>query len=127
VKIGKQSKKKFPSIAKRVNELLKIVHSDIVGPLGPLPSSLEGSKFFIIFIDDMSHFTYITLLKAKFEVLYQFKIYKSLIENMTQETIKLLRSNNGGEYISTFKKCCKENGILHQYTISYASQQNGVA
>jgi transposase InsO family protein len=36
---------------------------------------------------------------------------------MTQKTIKISRSDNGGEYTSTtFKQFCKENGILHQYT-----------
>jgi hypothetical protein len=122
---GKQSKKKFPSKAKRTNELSKIVHFDIVGPL---PSSLEGSKYFLTFVDDISHFTYISFPKSKFETLNQFKIYKVLVENTTQKTIKILRSDNGSEYTSTaFKQFCKENGILHQYIIPYIPQQNEIA
>jgi hypothetical protein len=70
---GKQSRKKFSSKAKKANELLKIIHSDIVGPL---LSSLRGSKYFITFIDGMCHFTYISFLKVKSEALNQFKILK---------------------------------------------------
>ena len=42
--------------------------------------------------------------------------------------LKPLRSDNGGEYLSTtFKSFLLEHGISHQLTVAYTPQQNGVA
>ena len=42
--------------------------------------------------------------------------------------IKALRTDRGREYLSDqFKRLCDEKGIVHKLTISYTSQQNGVA
>ena len=42
--------------------------------------------------------------------------------------IKVLRSDNGGEYTSIdFNDFCKEEGIKREYIIPYNPQQNGVA
>jgi hypothetical protein len=40
----------------------------------------------------MSYFTCVAFLKVKFDALNQLKIYKALVENMTQKTIKISRS-----------------------------------
>ena len=122
---GKQSRKKFPNNqAKKALQLLELIHSDLVGPL---PNSLGGSTHFITFIDDLSRFTSITFLKAKSEALEQFKIFNAWTENQTQKSIKSLRSDNGGEYISkNFKRFCEDHGISRQFTIPYTPQQNGV-
>ena len=41
--------------------------------------------------------------------------------------IKCLRTNIGGEYISTkFQNFCKVHGIYNQFTTRYTPQQNGV-
>ena len=58
----------------------------------------------------------------------QFKIFKAWAKNQTQKSIKSLRSDNGGEYISKdFKRFCEDHGISRQFTIPYTPQQNGVA
>ena len=42
--------------------------------------------------------------------------------------VKVLRSDNGGEYLGNdFKQYLSENGIHHQLTVAYTPQQNGVA
>jgi transposase InsO family protein len=49
------------------------------------------------------------------------------VENHTGKRIKVLRSDNGGEYTSNeFKYLCKETGIKREFTVSYNPQQNGV-
>ena len=52
------------------------------------------------FIDDYSRKTWIYFLKTKEfdEVLDRFKEFKALVENQTGKRIRVLRSNNGGEY-----------------------------
>ncbi|KAL4298280.1 hypothetical protein GQ457_12G029150 [Hibiscus cannabinus] len=42
--------------------------------------------------------------------------------------IKILRSDRGGEYtVKIFEDFCKEHDIIHQLTVRYTPQQNGVA
>ena len=42
--------------------------------------------------------------------------------------LKSLRTDNGGEYISTeFKEYLKLRGIHHELTVPYTPEQNGVA
>jgi transposase InsO family protein len=42
--------------------------------------------------------------------------------------VKILRSDNGGEYTSNnFVKYCAEKGISHEFTSPYSPEQNGVA
>ena len=44
------------------------------------------------------------------------------------EELKILRTDNGGEYVSNeFKSYLQEHGIRHQLTVAYTPQQNGVA
>ncbi|KAM1649747.1 hypothetical protein ACFXTN_002536 [Malus domestica] len=51
-----------------------------------------------------------------------------MIENQTGKKIKVLRSDNGGEYTSDpFLKVCREEGIVKHFTVRDTPQQNGVA
>ena len=58
----------------------------------------------------------------------RFKEFKALVENIFEKKIKILRSDNGGEFTSNeFNDFCKEVGIKRELTIPYNPQQNGVA
>ena len=57
---------------------LKLVHSDLCGPL---PSaSFSGFKYFLTFIDEYSRRTWFYFLKLKSEVFNMFLAYKALVE-----------------------------------------------
>ena len=82
----------------------------------------------VSFIDDYSRNTWIYFLKRKDEIFEKFKEFKSLVENLSQKNIKILRSDNGGEFTSNeFKDFCKEVQIKRELTTPYNPQQNGVA
>jgi transposase InsO family protein len=81
-----------------------------------------------MFIDDFSRKTWIFFMKTKDEVFIRFQEFKAQVENQTRKRIKVLRSDNGGEYSSNdFKDFCKEAGIMRELTVSYNPQQNGAA
>jgi transposase InsO family protein len=105
---------------------LELVHSDVCGPM---PSnSLSGYVYYVSFIDDYSHKTWVYFLKSKDRVLGKFKEFKALVENLSKRKIKILRSNNGGEYTSNeFGSFRKDVGIKREITTPYNPQQNGVA
>ena len=56
-----------------------------------------------------------------------FKKFKVMVEKATSRHIKVVRSDRGGEYISTtFMEYCEEQGIRRFLTTPYTPQQNGV-
>ena len=58
----------------------------------------------------------------------KFKEFKVLVENQTEKKIKVLRTDNGGEFCGNeFEEFCKKCGIARQKTTPYTPQQNGVA
>eukprot|EP00253_Pinus_taeda_P035723 PITA_35723 len=59
---------------------------------------------------------------------FEYFMVKALVENQTEKKIKVLRTDNGGEFCSKeFEEFCKKCGIAWQKTIPYTPQQNGVA
>ena len=67
-------------------------------------------------------------LKQKSEVFETFNVFKALVENMSGNKIKVLRNENGKEYLNKkFHKLCEECGIHMKHSMSYTPQQNGVA
>ncbi|TYK07737.1 gag/pol protein [Cucumis melo var. makuwa] len=48
---------------------------------------------------DCSRYGYLYLMEHKFEALEKFKKYKSEVENLLSKKIKILRSDQGGEYM----------------------------
>ncbi|KAJ3693375.1 hypothetical protein LUZ60_008855 [Juncus effusus] len=105
---------------------LELVHTDICGPITPV--SFSKKRYFITFVDDYSRRTWVYFLKEKSEVLEVFKKFKILVEKTTGMHIKTLRSDRGGEYMSTaFTSYCEEHGIKRFLTAPYSPQQNGVA
>ena len=86
----------FPSVAKRANKILELVHSDVFGPVS-VPS-LGKSVYYVSLIDEFSRNTWIYFLRKKSEVFDKFKEFKALVENQTEKKIKALRTDNGGEF-----------------------------
>lgn len=135
--MGKQHRKSFPKKSQSTTtRLLELIHSDVCGPMD-VPS-VGGSRYFVTFIDDFSRYTTVYMMKQKSEVLEKFGQFVNLVENRTglkverlhveNETIKRLRSDNGGEYFSKdFDEFCNNRGIQREPTIPYSPQQNGVA
>jgi len=57
-------------------------------------------KYWITFIDDFSHFCIVILLRRKSDTFEAFKHYKAYAKNHTDQKIKTLRDDKGGEYMS---------------------------
>ena len=124
---GKQSRKSFPKEAStRTNKPLQLVHADVCGSIKP--SSLGKNNYFLLFIDDFSRKTWIYFLKQKSEVFGAFKKFKAFVEKQSDQEIKALRSDRGGEFTSNeFKEFCETNGIHCPLTVPRSPQQDGVA
>ncbi|GJY83491.1 retrotransposon protein, putative, ty1-copia subclass [Tanacetum coccineum] len=82
----------------RAKDLLGLIHTDVCGPFRTV--SRQGANYIVTFPDDYSQYGYVYLLKHKHEVFETFKAFQSEVENQLVKTIKALRSDHRGEYIS---------------------------
>lgn len=123
---GKFSRIPFERSESVSSEVLELVHTDICGPMRT--HSVSGSRYFVTFIDDKTRYCEIAFMKNKSEVFEKFVQYKTRVEKQTGSKIKVVRSDNGREYLSNqFTQFLKHEGIVHQLSAEYTPQQNGVA
>jgi hypothetical protein len=109
--LGKQHRNEFPMRTDKWKRyFLELVHIDVCGSMQT--KSLGGASYFLIFIDDRTRFTWVYFIRKKSDVFEYFKEFRNMVEKKTGKHIKILRSDQGGEYTSReFLKYCKDNGI----------------
>ena len=111
--LGKMTKAPFVGQSARAADILELIHTDVCGPINE--TARGGYSYFITFTDDQSRYGYLYLMKYKSESFEKFKEFKAEVEKQTGKCIKALRSDRGGEYLSTeFLDFLKENDILSQ-------------
>ena len=79
--MGKQFRFPFKESSWRATKKLQLIHSDLCGPQST--PSLNGNKYFIIFIDDYTRMCWIYFMKKKLEVAEVFMKFKKWIENQS--------------------------------------------
>ncbi|KAK8708192.1 hypothetical protein V6N13_059237 [Hibiscus sabdariffa] len=120
------TKAPFSGKGERASDLLGLIHSDVCGPMNT--QARGGFQYFITFTDDFSRYGYIYLMRHKSEALERFKEFKNEVQNQHGKSIKALRSDRGGEYLSQdFDELLKECGIVSQLTPPGTPQWNGVS
>ncbi|KAK9025215.1 hypothetical protein V6N11_065111 [Hibiscus sabdariffa] len=123
---SKMTKAPFTGKGERASDLLGLIHSDVCGPMNT--QARGGFQYFITFTDDFSRYGYIYLMRHKSEALEKFKEFKNEVQNQHGKSIKALRSDRGGEYLSQdFDELLKECGIVSQLTPPGTPQWNGVS
>jgi transposase InsO family protein len=119
--LGKYTKNAFPSSDSKVVGILDLIHSDVCGPMSS--ASLTRSLYYVVFIDDFSRKSWIFFMKTKGQVFSRFQEFKALVENQTGKKIRVLRSDNGGEYTSKeFMDFCAGEGIRRELIVPYNPQ-----
>ena len=119
---GKQTRLPFQQNKTwRASQKLQLVHTDVGGPMKT--PSLNGSKYYIAFIDDYSRMCWIYSMKFKSDVADIFVKFKAWVETQSGCKMQVIRSDNGTEYTSEkFNKFCVDAGIEHQLTAPYTPQ-----
>ena len=76
---GKIHRRSFPKGGHgRATEPLGLVHSDVCGKISP--PSLSQAEYFVVFMDDKTHYVWIYILQHKHEVFQKFVEWKSFVE-----------------------------------------------
>lgn len=122
---GKQARKPFQYSSWHAQDKLELVHTDLCGPM-QVPS-LGKSLYYFLFIDDLTRMCWVYFLANKYDVFTKFKMFKVLVEKECGRSIKVLRSDRGGEFYSKeFNNFFEEVGIRRELTIPFTPQHNGV-
>lgn len=124
---GKIHKLPFAKLdSKKERKPLELIHTDVCGKISP--QSIGKNEYFLTFIDDCTRYTWVYAIKNKSDVFDTFVTWKALVEKQYNKVIKILRSDNGGEYTSNeFEHYLQKEGIKHEKTIPKTPQQNGAA
>ncbi|GJR84835.1 retrotransposon protein, putative, ty1-copia subclass [Tanacetum coccineum] len=120
---GKMARKPYSHQVERAKDLLGLIYTDVCGPFKII--SRQGASYFVTFTNDFSSYGYVYLLKHKHEVFETFKVFQKEVENQLGKTIKSLRSDYGGEYMSQeFLNHLRDHGIIAHRTPPYTPQHN---
>lgn len=100
-----------------------IIQSDVwTSPI----ASYSGIKYYVLFLDNYSHFVWIYPLRAKSEVFSKFIHFRALVKNQFNADIKQFQCDNGGEYNNQqFQNLCDTHGIKMRFSCPHTSPQNG--
>ncbi|KAI0498246.1 hypothetical protein KFK09_021487 [Dendrobium nobile] len=123
---AKTSRLSFSLSVTRSTKCLELIHSDVWGPSPIL--SMQSYRYYVLFVDDFSPYSWVFPLYNKSEVCSTFLRFKQMVELQFQTKIKILRTDRGGEYMSSvFQTHLQNFGIVHQTSCPYTPQQNGVS
>ena len=122
---GKMHRLPFPNSHFVASSPFELVHFDVWDPA--LVMSIDGFRYYVLFVDHFTRFSWLYLLKSKSKVFSKFIEFKAMVETQFSTKIKTLRSNGGGEYtFSAFKSYLLQHGITHQISCPYTPQQNSL-
>lgn len=93
---GKHHRSSFSIREEGSKKCGEIIHADVCGPMQE--TSFGGSRYFILFKDDYSHFRSVYCLARKTELYVKIKVYIKLVENAYGHKISILRTDNGTEF-----------------------------
>lgn len=79
--------------------------------------SVEGYRYFFIFVDDCTRVTWVYMLKNKSKVSSVFPTFLKLASTKYQATIKAIRSDNAPKL--AFTDLIKEHGMIHYFSCAY--------
>jgi hypothetical protein len=99
-----------------------LIHSDIWGP-SPI-ATIDGSKYYVIFVDDFSRYTWIYLMHNRSELAQIYRIFAQMISTQFSKVIKIFRTDNAIEYKNfQFPNFIHTQGTIIQRSYTGTSQQ----
>ncbi|KAJ9555827.1 hypothetical protein OSB04_010441 [Centaurea solstitialis] len=123
-KLGKHHALPFEINESKSSSSFDLIHSDVWGP-APHPS-MGGARYFVIFIDDHTRFTWIYLMKHRSELPQLYITFTRMIQTQFLKPIKILRADNAMEYKeSSLLAFLRSQGTISQYSCPGTSPQNG--
>ncbi|CAL1362537.1 unnamed protein product [Linum trigynum] len=122
---AKTSSRSFPSSTTVIDQPFHVIHTDLWGPSSVL--SRHGFRYFALFIDHATRFTWVYFLRQKSELRSVATEFLKMIHTQFDRPVKIVRSDPGGEFSSSpLYEVYRSLGILTQKSCPGVSQQNGL-
>jgi histone deacetylase 1/2 len=103
----------------------QLVHSDVW--TSPVPS-VSGYKFYLVIIDDYTHYVWSFPLLNKADVVPTFLNFCAYVQTQFRLPIVALQTDNGREFDNfTMRQFLQSHGIAFRLSCPYTSAQNGKA
>ena len=103
----------------------ELTHIDLWGKYSI--RSIQGNYYYVVLVDDNSHWVTVNYLKEKNHAARYIKNYLTLLINQGRKP-RAIRVDRGKEFLSDqLKDWCEERGIEIQLTAPYSPSQNGIA
>jgi len=125
---GKQARLRFEKHKNKqyISRPLFVVHSDVCGPITPV--SIDDKNYYVIFVDQYTHYCVTYLMKHKSDVFTMFTDFVAKSEAHFNLKIVNLYIDNSREYLSSdMRDYCVQKGISYHLTVPYTLQLNGVS
>lgn len=123
---GKQHRLPFANRIEKSKFCGEVIHTDVCGPMAE--NSIGGSRYFLLFKDDFSHYRFVYFLKKKSEVPQKIETFINFVQAQTSHKIKVLRCDNGGEFMNNqVIEFLDQKGIRYVCTVPYTPEQNGTS
>ncbi|KAL0341549.1 UNVERIFIED_CONTAM: Retrovirus-related Pol polyprotein from transposon RE1 [Sesamum calycinum] len=112
----------------RAKAVLELIHTDVCGPMR---TSHEQNRYFILFIDDYSRMTWVYFMREKSEVFKVFKKFKNLEKHLPklfgqkQSTLQSIYSTVSAMYIFQEKRHKLEEKTEKGIFLGYSTQSKG--
>ena len=94
--LGKQPALPFNSNESISTDIFVLIHSDVWVP-SPV-SSIGGPRYFVVFVDDYSRYSWIFHMKHRSELLQVYSNFAKMVETQFSKRIKIFRFDNALEY-----------------------------
>ena len=98
--LSKQPALPFNNSESIASATFDLIHLDAWG-LSPVPTVGGGSRYFVIFVNDFSRYTWIYLMKNRSEILTIYLDFAKMIQTQYSKAIKIFYSDNAREYRQT--------------------------
>ncbi|GJS76070.1 retrovirus-related pol polyprotein from transposon TNT 1-94, partial [Tanacetum coccineum] len=124
--MGKSKKKPHKPKSEDTNqEKLYLLHMDLCGPMRV--ASINGKKYILVIVYDISRFTWVKFLRSKDEALDFIIKFLKMIQVRLKVPVRPIRTNNGTEFVNqTLREYYEKVGISHETFVARSPQQNGV-
>jgi transposase InsO family protein len=101
------------------------VHGDLCDPV--TPATPGGRRYFLLLIDDLSHYMWVVVLGSKGEAADAISHAQAAADAECGRKLRVLCIDNGGEFtVAEFASYCADEGVQRHYSAPYSPQQNGV-
>ena len=95
--LGKQTKAKHPGTqTSATSRPLELLHLDFMGPT--ITESLSGKRYIMVVVDDFTRYTWIILLRSKFDAPEHIETLCTRLQNEKSLKIDRIRSDHGKEF-----------------------------